>query len=163
VFCAPLEGDVVNLSAVTVTKDGKVWFASGTLYNDATDVPYGIAAWDGRQFTYYDPVRDVGVPESHIRDNDRLARWPARRCRAEQRSGLLGPADRKAHIRARRRGNPGRQRVCASNSTRWSTPLRCTSQRAAARCAESASLTRSLARLGSWKRVDGRCTYGGRD
>lgn len=68
VFCAPLEGDVVNLSAVTVAKDGKVWFASGTLYNDATDVPYGIAAWDGRQFTYYDPVRDVGVPESHIRD-----------------------------------------------------------------------------------------------
>jgi len=64
VFCAPLEGDVVNLSAVTVAKDGKVWFASGTLYTRwPTDVPYGIAAWDGRQFTYYDPVRDVGVPE----------------------------------------------------------------------------------------------------
>jgi len=68
VFCPPLEGDPVNISAVTVANDGKVWFASGTLYNQSTDVPYGIASWDGRQFTYYDPVRDLGLPERHIRD-----------------------------------------------------------------------------------------------
>ncbi|HYS07975.1 MAG TPA: WD40 repeat domain-containing protein [Myxococcales bacterium] len=67
-FCPPQEGDPVNISAITVTKDGKVWFSSGTLYNDPADVPYGIASYDGHQFTHYDPVRDLGMSESHIRD-----------------------------------------------------------------------------------------------
>jgi hypothetical protein len=68
VFCPPQEGDVVNISATTVTPDGKVWFSSGSLYNDPKDVPYGIASWDGSQFVYYDPVRDVGMQESNVQD-----------------------------------------------------------------------------------------------
>ena len=74
IFCPPLEGDPVNISAVTVAKDGKVWFASGTLFNEPKDVPYGIASLEGNpfgihdKFTYYDPVRDVGLSESDVRD-----------------------------------------------------------------------------------------------
>jgi hypothetical protein len=71
IFCPPLEGDVVNISAVTVARDGKIWFASGTIFNEPRDVPYGIASLEGgyfNHFTYYDPVRDVGLPESHVRD-----------------------------------------------------------------------------------------------
>lgn len=68
-FCPPQEGDPVNISAMTVTKDGKIWFASGTVWNDPADVPYGIASTtDGYHFTRYDPVRDLGLPERHIRD-----------------------------------------------------------------------------------------------
>jgi len=68
IFCPPLEGDPVNISAVTVAKDGKVWFASGTLFNEPGDVPYGIASLQGFHLTYFDPIRDVGLSESHVRD-----------------------------------------------------------------------------------------------
>jgi hypothetical protein len=68
IFCAPQEGDFVNLSAVTVDKSGKVWWSSGIVYNDPTDVNYGIAVWDGRSFTYYDPMADAGLGESNVRD-----------------------------------------------------------------------------------------------
>jgi hypothetical protein len=68
IFCPPQEGDPVNISAVTVAKDGKIWFASGTVFNEPKDVPYGIASLDGYRFTYYDAVRDVGLPESDVRD-----------------------------------------------------------------------------------------------
>ena len=72
VFCPPLAGDPVNISAVTVTKDGKVWFASGTLFNEPKDVPYGIASVENPgthdKFTYYDPVRDVGLSGADVRD-----------------------------------------------------------------------------------------------
>jgi len=72
VFCPPLAGDPVNISAVTVTKDGKVWFASGTLFNEPKDVPYGIASIENPgthdKFTYYDPVRDVGLSGPDVRD-----------------------------------------------------------------------------------------------
>jgi hypothetical protein len=68
IFCPPLEGDPVNISAVTVAKDGKIWFASGSIFHEAQDVPYGIASLDGYHFTYYDPVRDVGLPEADVRD-----------------------------------------------------------------------------------------------
>jgi hypothetical protein len=68
VFCAPLEGDPVNMSAVAVAKDGRVWFASGPIYSGKEDVPYGLAAWNGRTFTYYDPIRDAGLSEVNVRD-----------------------------------------------------------------------------------------------
>ena len=72
VFCPPLEGDPVNISAVAVTKDGKVWFASGTLFNEPKDVPYGIASVENPgthdKITYYDPIRDVGLSDSDVRD-----------------------------------------------------------------------------------------------
>jgi len=66
VFRPPREGDPVELSAVTVAKDGTVWFASGP-QNTATR-NYGIASWDGKAFRYFDPVRDAGLPEANVRD-----------------------------------------------------------------------------------------------
>jgi hypothetical protein len=69
VFCVPQEGDYVNLSAVALTKDGTVWFTSGVLFGHAEDVNYGIASWAPRKpFTYYDPIRDVGMAEENVRD-----------------------------------------------------------------------------------------------
>jgi len=74
VFCPPMEGDPVNISATTITKDGTIWFSSGTLFNEPQDVPYGIAsltrneATDQNTFAYYDPIRDVGLAERDVRD-----------------------------------------------------------------------------------------------
>jgi len=69
IFCAPLEGDPVNLSAVAPAPDGRVWFASGILFNEPGDVNYGIAVWQPHgPFTYYDPVRDAGMAEANVRD-----------------------------------------------------------------------------------------------
>ena len=79
VFCVPQEGDFVNLSAVTVTKDpktgqDKVWFSSGIIYGDAADVNYGVAAFlahpgaGDQVWTYFDPIRDIGMAEANVRD-----------------------------------------------------------------------------------------------
>jgi hypothetical protein len=68
IFCPPLEGDPVNISAITITDNGTIWWASGTVFNDPRDVPYGIASMQGWHFTYYNPVRDLGLANSHIRD-----------------------------------------------------------------------------------------------
>jgi hypothetical protein len=67
VFCPPLEGDPVNISAVTVTPDGKTWFASGTLFNEPNDVAYGIANYDGHRFTYVSTAT-AGLGEADVRD-----------------------------------------------------------------------------------------------
>jgi hypothetical protein len=68
VFCPPQEGDPVNVSAATVAPNGKVWFASGTLFNDPLDVPYGIAMFDGaNHFTYFSAAQ-VGLGEANVRD-----------------------------------------------------------------------------------------------
>jgi hypothetical protein len=66
VFCIPQEGDVVSLTAVTVAKDGRVWFASGSAHSG--DPAYGIAAWNGHDFQYFDPIRDVGMSEVSVQD-----------------------------------------------------------------------------------------------
>jgi len=74
VFCPPMEGDPVNISATTITKDGKVWFSSGTLNHEPQDVPYGIAsltrndATGQNTFAYYDPVANVGLAQRDVRD-----------------------------------------------------------------------------------------------
>jgi ligand-binding sensor domain-containing protein len=68
VFCVPLEGDIVNLSAVTVATDGRVWFANSIFSSDPAEKSYGIAAYDGKSFTYFDPVRDAGMSEVDVRD-----------------------------------------------------------------------------------------------
>ena len=81
VFCVPQEGDFVNLTATAVTKDpnkpgqDKVWFSSGIVYGDAGDVNYGVAAFlahpapTGEEvWTYFDPVRDIGMSETNVRD-----------------------------------------------------------------------------------------------
>ncbi len=66
VFVVPAEGDVISVQAVTVAPDGRVWFASGR--TTTSDVPRGLAAWDGSSFRYFDPQRDAGLPESDVRD-----------------------------------------------------------------------------------------------
>jgi hypothetical protein len=66
VFCPPLEGDPVNISATTVTPDGTIWFSSGTLFHDSRDVPYGIASFT-THFTYFSPSQ-AGMSEAHVRD-----------------------------------------------------------------------------------------------
>ncbi|HLL53107.1 MAG TPA: hypothetical protein VK447_06170, partial [Myxococcaceae bacterium] len=64
VFRVPLEGDPVNLGAVSVAPDGKVWFASGRHYGG--DIAYGVAVWTGRSFKTYDPVKDIGMSDSSV-------------------------------------------------------------------------------------------------
>jgi hypothetical protein len=63
VFKPPLEGDPVSMSAVAVTKDGTVWFASDPL--SSRDPAYGLASFDGKTFHYFD-YRKAGV--SRARD-----------------------------------------------------------------------------------------------
>ena len=61
------EGATVSLTAVSVAPDGRVWFASGNVYS--TDKSYGIAVWDGKTFTTYDPTSAaVGMTENRTRD-----------------------------------------------------------------------------------------------
>jgi hypothetical protein len=101
IFCVPQEGDFVNLSAVTVTPDGRIWWASGVIYNEPADVNYGIAVYDHHQFTYFDPVRDAGMAETNVRDM--LALPDGRLVLAGPNTGLTiwDPATRKhSSIRA---------------------------------------------------------------
>jgi hypothetical protein len=51
VFKPPREGDPVSMSAVAVTKDGTVWFASDPL--STRDPNYGLASFDGKTFHYF--------------------------------------------------------------------------------------------------------------
>ena len=66
VFLVPQEGDVVSVQATAVTPDGRVWFASGR--TNSFDQPRGVAAWDGKNFRYYDPGRDLGMTDGDVRD-----------------------------------------------------------------------------------------------
>ena len=66
VFPVAQEGDVVSVQAVAVAPDGRVWFASGR--TNSGDQPRGLAVWDGKNFRYYDPQRDLGMPESDLRE-----------------------------------------------------------------------------------------------
>ncbi len=67
VFEPPQEGDPVNLSAVAVAVDGTVWFASEGLGGGTDGTDYGVASWNGRVFTYYDPP-SLGLGERKVRD-----------------------------------------------------------------------------------------------
>jgi hypothetical protein len=66
VFRPPMEGDPVNLTAVAVAPDGRVWFASAALHSG--DIAYGVASWDGHKFVTYDPVDDIGMAERSVVD-----------------------------------------------------------------------------------------------
>ena len=69
VFCPPQEGDIVSLTAATVTKDGTTWFASGITYGEPGEVNYGIASFFPRKgFNYFDPIRDAGMAEQNVKD-----------------------------------------------------------------------------------------------
>jgi hypothetical protein len=114
VFCTPMEGDKVNISAVAPAPDGRVWFSSGILFNEAGDVNYGIAVWQPHgPFTYYDPVNDAGMAEANVRDklvlpdgrlvlagpNSGLTFWdPATGKHASIRAGQGIPDDRVLRI-----------------------------------------------------------------
>ncbi len=64
VFQVANEGHDVNLTAVTVCPDGRVWFGSR---GPADGVTSTIAVWDGTSFQYLDGAA-VGLPENSIRD-----------------------------------------------------------------------------------------------
>lgn len=68
VFRPAQEGEPVDMSAVSVAPNGLAWFASGPYYGNPNDIAFGVATWDGRQFTHYDPVNDLGMQEENVRD-----------------------------------------------------------------------------------------------
>ncbi len=83
VFRPPLEGDPVYLSSVAVAADGRVWFGSNP---SSGGTAYGLAVFDGKKFTTFDPVTDLGLPERAIVD---LAALPdGRLVIAQPRSGV---------------------------------------------------------------------------
>jgi hypothetical protein len=57
-------GDAVNIRGVAVTHDGVAWFVSGGAEGWRSP-HYGIAAWDGKRFTYFDPIA-LGAVEDNI-------------------------------------------------------------------------------------------------
>ena len=98
VFQIPEEGDIVSISAVTETPDGKSWWASATTDSNPS---YGLASFDGRQFKYFDPVQQIGMDTNAIWDM--LALPDGRLVLATQSSGLTlwNPATGATqHIRA---------------------------------------------------------------
>jgi len=108
------------------------------------------------------PSATWSAGESHPR-HDRAARWPARRCRLSSGLVFWDPQTGKRHIRARRRGIPDDSVLRLQLDTMVDPPALHVANARRRGCAESASLTRSLARPRQLERVDGRCTYGGRD
>ena len=73
VFLTPYEGDIISISAVTVTpNDGLAWFASGAAYDNSNN--WGVASWNEHpapgvaHWTYYDPIRDLGMSEANVHD-----------------------------------------------------------------------------------------------
>ena len=71
VYLPPQEGEAVNIRGVAVTPDGMAWFVSGEV-ESWRGRTYGIAAWDGRRFTYFDPTA-LGAIEYNILEVQALA------------------------------------------------------------------------------------------
>jgi hypothetical protein len=86
VFRPPREGDPVSLSAVTVTPDGRAWFASAARHSP-DDRDYGVAVWNGRSFQYFNPIVDLGMAESKV--VDLIALPDGRLVAAGSRTGLV--------------------------------------------------------------------------
>jgi hypothetical protein len=105
VFLPPDMGDPVNIRGVAVTPDGMVWFASGEVENWRGRT-YGIAAYDGRLFTYFDPTA-LGAIEYNILEVQALA--DGRLVLGFPDSGLLvwQPGDSKGRRITQRDGLPG--------------------------------------------------------
>jgi hypothetical protein len=65
------EGDPVDIRAVAVTPDGIAWFASGEAESWRGRI-HGLASWDGRHFTCFDPMV-FGAVEYNILEIQALA------------------------------------------------------------------------------------------
>jgi len=65
VYMVNAEGDTISVQALAVASDGRVWFASGR--TTTVDVPRGLAAWDGKNFSYTYPGA-AGMSETDVRD-----------------------------------------------------------------------------------------------
>jgi hypothetical protein len=105
VFVPPGFGDPVNIRGVAVTPDGVAWFVSGEVENWRGPT-YGIAAYDGKRFSYFDPMKlgaiDYNILEVQALPDGRLVfGFPG--------SGLLvwEPGDPKGHRITQREGLPG--------------------------------------------------------
>ncbi len=119
VFVPPVEGDPVNIRGVAVTPDGTVWFASGEAENWRGPT-YGIAAYDGRHFTYFDPTK-LGAIDYNILELQALA--DGRLVFGFPNSGLLvwTPGDAKGHRVTQRDGLPG-ERIGRMSQDRMHDP-----------------------------------------
>jgi hypothetical protein len=65
VYMVDAEGDIISVQAIAVASDRRVWFASGR--TTTVDVPRGLAAWDGKNFSYTAPGA-AGMSETDVRD-----------------------------------------------------------------------------------------------
>ena len=96
VFWPPTSGDPVSISATAVTPDGLVWWASGPF---GGDIAYGLASFDGKKFTYYDPISDAGMLENNV--VDMVALPDGRLVLASQTTGLTFWDGKKKHTSLR--------------------------------------------------------------
>jgi hypothetical protein len=105
VFLPARMGDPVNIRGVAVTPDGMVWFVSGGAESWRSP-HYGIAAYDGRRFTYFDPTA-LGATEYNILEVQALA--DGRLVFGFPNSGLLvwEPGEAKGRRITQRDGLPG--------------------------------------------------------
>jgi hypothetical protein len=107
VFNPPVEGDWVNLRGVAATPDGMVWFASGEV-ESWRGPTYGLASWDGRRFTHFDPTA-LGSLEYNILELQALP--DGRLVLGFPSTGLLvwTPGDARGHRITASNGLPGEQ------------------------------------------------------
>jgi len=119
VFTPPRFGDPVNIRGVGVTPDGIVWFASGEV-EDWRGPTFGIAAFDGKHFTYFDPTT-LGAVEYNILELQALP--DGRLVFGFPSSGLLvwEPGDTKGHRITQRDGLPG-ERIGRMSQDRMHDP-----------------------------------------
>ena len=119
VFVPPGYGDPVNIRGVAVTQDGDVWFVSGEV-ESWRGPTYGIAAYDGKHFTYFDPTA-LGAIEYNILELQALP--DGRLVFGFPSSGLLvwDPGDVKGHRITQRDGLPG-ERIGRMSQDRMHDP-----------------------------------------
>jgi len=98
-------GDPVNIRGVAVAHDGMVWFVSGGAESWRSP-HYGIAAWDGKRFTYFDPIA-LGAIEDNILEVQALD--DGRLLFGFAGSGLMAwePGEKKGRRITQRDGLPG--------------------------------------------------------
>jgi len=119
VFTPPDFGSPVNIRGVAVTPDGIAWFVSGEV-ESWRGPTYGIAAYDGKRFTYFDPTA-LGAIEYNILEVQALA--DGRLVFGFPSSGLLvwNPGDDKGRRITQRDGLPG-ERIGRMSQDRMHDP-----------------------------------------